>query len=78
MGNLTHADPHFITHQLTGKPWCVCPCSGCTGHVEGLEGMDCQCGGCSCSLLLSSTLPARACCELWRGHDGPCQVSTIC
>jgi hypothetical protein len=44
----SHAEPHFIQHRLTEQPWCVCPCEECSGHVEGLEGMDCMCGGCSC------------------------------
>jgi hypothetical protein len=43
-----HVEPHFMAHRLTGRPWCICPCSECSGHVEGLEGMDCVCAGCTC------------------------------
>jgi hypothetical protein len=43
-----HAEPHFMHHELAGNDWCICPCSECHGHVEGLEGMDCECVACGC------------------------------
>lgn len=43
-----HVHPHFITHPLTVRPWCVCPCGECQGHAVGREGDDCMCEGCTC------------------------------
>ena len=47
-GPAGHVGPHFMAHPITDRPWCICPCDECTGHVEGLEGMDCVCEGCTC------------------------------
>jgi len=42
------AFPHFARNPVAGSDWCQCPCVECSGHVEGLEGMDCMCPDCGC------------------------------